>query len=373
MSNIREVKKIIEVSEKSLKDYCRMLNMNIYKIKEALDMPYIEYREVILEEVANSKLAEGVVLHKNREGRLSTSNIEAAENINRLFQFLDNYYSFKTSKNFIIEASKISGLVNKEGIAELKEVDFDACGDFFIDVSTRKRYIPIAIKFLKAEYQIEVPSLNRKYTSYNVSVLTTKDDVISDIWSGIFIPDLYPRLYVDYRNYKDCKVCKYKNSKVYNILEMGSSTPLELCLVGKRSFKDCRLLALEGDEEARTILNMHTILGVVAHICKVFPNRANIKRKNSRIRKTYDKASIHVARNGNSKTEEDKILSLDLYAKQEKQEKKEWQGGTHSSPVEHVRRGHIRRYRDEEGNVIKEVEIRPLVINKGNKRGVYKV
>lgn len=43
-----------------------------------------------------------------------------------------------------------------------------------------------------------------------------------------------------------------------------------------------------------------------------------------------------------------------------------YKGGSHASPTEHTRKEHIRRYRDANGNVIREVRVKSTVVNKRN-------
>ena len=71
------------------------------------------------------------------------------------------------------------------------------------------------------------------------------------------------------------------------------------------------------------------------------------------------KSRLQMAR-GRNRLYDYHTLTLDLNEVRKLGEPK---GGTHASPVMHTRRGHMRRYRDEHGNVTKEVFIGEMVIN----------
>lgn len=366
----REMRLIIKISDTTIKDYSRIFNLNLDRIIGGLKLTYEEYRDIILDEIAKSKISENTIIKREPSGKISVEDSTAMQEIDRLFQFLDNYYSFKNSKNFLIELYRTSMLVNENKLADIENVDFDVCGDFFVDFSVGKEYAPITLKFLKADYKIYIKALNKEYEAYNVTLLTNKDNIITNMWGGILIPEMYPRILIAKDDNTKCKDCNICNMKEYEIREMGSSLKTEFCLVGKKLAENCKLLQFKPDDFSPIRLDIHAMIAVIAHICRVFPNRNTVDRKNSRIRKTYEKASIHVVRNN---TKEDNIVSLGLYAKQETYEKKEWKGGHHSSPVEHERRGHIRRYRDNDGNITREVKVRSTIINKGNSKVVYRV
>jgi len=123
-----------------------------------------------------------------------------------------------------------------------------------------------------------------------------------------------------------------------------------------------------------------TILSLIAYVYSMYKGRKNINRKNSPVKKAYDKGiKISVAEPVNETSALDSsidknngfaLISLSNHFVYEQRSR---QGGHHSfhkSPVEHERVGHQRVYRNKDGSIKKIVNVKPSIINKGKGEGV---
>lgn len=303
--------------------------------------------------------------------------------------YFDNYYGILHSKHFAMNIKDIEKLVSDkpEDISDITEDDLQSICDMTIDIMIGDKFTPMTIKVLKTTYTLVINGENKDV--YNVALLATEPKSsmnVGNIASFSFILDMYPRVYVsESSNVVRCKGCKVANKRNYDMNwkpEAGGEikaglTDIEYCMVGARRASDCpcndTLLFKETVGTKIDIpLDSVTIMKIIAHVVRTYKHRGSIVRKNTKHKDLAKKAvrAISVASND---TKNEKLVSLKEYVRYERREKYEWQGGHHSSPVEHERREHVRRYRDKEGNVIKEITVRGTTVNKGGEKGIYVV
>lgn len=307
--------------------------------------------------------------------------------LGRCIDFFDNYYCIIHSKHFAMSIKDIEKLVSDtpEDLSDITDEDLQNICDMTIDIMVGKDFIPITIKVLKTTYTVDVNGDNKEV--YNVALLTYKPGDKSTVGSIVafsFMLDMYPRIYVSPSNSLNrCSNCDLANRKKYNIYtkpdddiqEVRSITDIEYCMVGARKASMCAcndtIIFKESVGTKIDIpLDSVTIMKIIAHVVRTYKNRNSIIRKNTRHKELKEKAvrAISIPKEGGN---EESILTMRDYVQYERREKYEWQGGHHSSPIEHERKGHVRRYRDKDGNIIKEVIVRGTTVNKGGKKGIY--
>lgn len=300
-----------------------------------------------------------------------------------LFSCLDNYYGIKNSHKFVIDVKDLRKFNTSDfaDLSEITEEDLDKYGDMTIDFYYKGKYLNLSLKSLRATYTTIIQG--KEYSVVNLALNSSVKGQMGNLWCTSIIKDRYPRLYVDINdNSNKCNGCRYSNISTYNNnAKLPNSDRKVLlgakyCMVGKLRCNNCycndKFIPKYTDEnlDFDIPLDIHTLVKVWSHVLLSYKNRDTLYRKNSRNAGLRKKAEVHTVRQNNGKYG---VLSLKSYTEYEKKVRKEWQGGHHSSPVEHTRRGHVRRYRDEDGNVTKEVFVRGSVVNKGGKTGIYKV
>lgn len=306
--------------------------------------------------------------------------VRAAEDI---FSCLDNYYGIRNSHKFIVDTKDLKKFYSSDfaDLSDITEEDLDKYGDMTIDFYHNGKYLNMSLKSLRGTYKIVIQGVEHKVV--NLALNSSVRGEMGNLWSATLIKDRYPRLYMDTNdNSNKCNDCEHRNEKEYkNIAALPDSGRVvkldtRYCMVGKLRCDQCfcndKFIPAYTDDnlEFDIPLDIHTMVKVWSHVILSYKNRDNLYRKNSRNIGLRKKAEVHTVRQNNGKYG---VLSLKSYTEYEKKERKEWQGGHHSSPVEHERRGHIRRYRDENGKVVKEVFVRGSTVNKGGRTGLYKV
>ena len=111
------------------------------------------------------------------------------------------------------------------------------------------------------------------------------------------------------------------------------------------------------------LLNPYKVLKIICYVNDMYQNRHTLERKNSKRRAKCKQHEVSI----NNFYSSGEVVSLQNLYKYER-ENKPWQGGHHSSPIEHERKAHERVYRNADGSVRKVVQIGETTVNKGNKR-----
>lgn len=288
------------------------------------------------------------------------------EDCERLKGLLDNCYIVLAAKHFIVNTADLGSITEQQ--IEIDYTLLDQIEDIYIDFQDGKDFWPICVKICKANYLMSTRA-HKDMTVYNVSILVYEDkrDVIGTVHSFSFTKDLLNRYLVDKNSYicsYACAQCKQSNSLKVGISE-GLTVFTDFCLVSdkKLSQNGCVLL--------NQAITPKSVLDVLGYILKMYSNRQNLDRKNGRYRELYHKHKVHIAHT-EIDTNKESVLDLSQYYKYE-QIKKPWQGGHHISPIEHNRKGHTRVYRNQDGSVRKVVQVKATTVNKGGRKGVYKL
>lgn len=301
--------------------------------------------------------------------------------------YFDNYYGILHARHFAMDIKDVASLVSDtpDDLSDITDEDMQDICDMTIDIIFSKNFAPMTIKVLKTTYTMFVNGVDREV--YNVALLSTEPNKganIGNISSFSFMLDMYPRVYVgEGSNTVRCTGCSIANRREYEMhSKVGSETSLEqktetleYCMVGARKACSCAcndcLIFEESIGTGKDIpLDSATIMKIIAHVVRTYKNRASVIRKNTK-HKELAKKEVKAITLPKENIKKEKFVSLKDYVKYERREKREWQGGHHSSPVEHERRAHIRRYRDKDGNIVKEIAVKGTTVNKGGDKGIY--
>ena len=368
---MRASKNVLQRSTRVIKNLCKEYDIEFCDVKTYLKKDYADYNNTIL---AKAMASVSIKVTESNTHEISSK-----------LSLLDNFYSFHNCKNFIINLNSLPAIYefNNQG---LEDVNFDACGDVLIDLEVKPGlYLPVALKVVKGNYQL-TNSSGKHFTGYNVAALLIdqQSNEMQSLWNATFCPTLYPRILVaTEENIQHCRNCDYGNIKPFTVIDnfIGQVGRCNYCLVGKNRHETCSVCGIMPqnkciwkDNELYSIsINADLAINLYAYICKMYEKRGTVTRKNSLLRKHYEQAKIHTP-SYQEELDSDHIISLDMYAKQEYQKRKEWKGGHHNSPVEHDRKGHLRHYRDKDGNIIKTVQVRPShVVGQNKNKVIYRV
>ena len=349
---------------------CRLIQHNCYEeIKKAFDkykLNFNDFQRKLGKCVSDDNYDEYELFIKNIVLELIDKNI-SPEKIEQLSLNLDNYYIQIMSRNFIVDSNDSYEICTTQ-----QTIDFnilDSVGDFFIEFkeSNSDDYIPTVIKVCKANYTITTKK-HSNMDCWNCSVLfydsSTKSTYCKHTFS--FNEELHDKYLVDLNKLAvplSCMGCENCNT-LQSIINQDGGMDAEFCIVNNKKVEYGRCIYFD------KAFSPQMILSLIAYVINMYYDRKNLGRKNSRNRKIYNKHKVHVATN-NDKSK-DVILDLNKYYQYER-EHKEWQGGHHNSPVEHVRKEHTRVYRNTDGSIKKIVPVKATTVNKGGKKGVYHV
>jgi len=268
----------------------------------------------------------------------------------RFMSILDNIWAMKNGNEFVIDVDKAYNLPE---VKDINSVDFDILGDSFISFTTgiegKRDYTSLYSSFMRLEEKVST----RKYKDMSLYAITVGLAGNNGITYQIhFTKELYPR-FIKISELEKCRLCTKKN-----IFKNSLGTA---CLIGGLQREDC--LPFKYPFTPTKMLN------VFAYISRMFKDRNNLIRKNSKnIREYRGNAEIRVVC---TKDRKDVEVPLLLYAKGENVEyipRKGTKHASHSSPREHIRREHTRTLKS--GKV---VNVKSSVVNKGKGKVIYKV
>lgn len=362
---------LLDCGSKTLYEFCKELKMNENTIREMLEIDnftnFMENFRSITAEVLERK-----------------STAEEKFIMAKFFDFITNYYGHLHGKYFIVDIDKYR-TVSHDGLdtknRDYSKVNWDACGDIFVDFRVGKKFLPLTLKYLVTDYYTKSKE-NESFKTYNLAlncVNNERNGIIDNYMALSFVPALYPRVLMEENEGGPrCDNCELKNKRIMPILGDAGIINLkaEFCLIGRNSQEKCKSRGIEYHVQTdkgweKVSLSIYECIELIAHICTVFENRKTLQRKNGKARKEYKRSNISIATGVKRSSS---IVSLATYPAYEQRGKKEWQGGHHESPVEHYRQGHKRVIRNSDGSVKKVVEVRGTTVNKGkDKKVIYKV
>lgn len=354
-----------------MKQRCGKLvqDKNIAVVKELSDkysFNFYEFMEQVKKAILDNDYNSFVVYIDSLCSRILKNNNIAYEDLERLRGLFDNCYIVLAAKHFILSVNDLKS-IDEQSI----EIDYDSLdrlSEIYIDFQDSQDFWPVCLKICKANYTITTRA-HEDMTVYNVSLLlyNLKEEIIGTLYSFSFSEDLHSRFLVDKDSYicaGTCSRCTYVNEIQVNIKE-HIAVDTEFCLVTQKKLDKDKCLLLTGSISPQQVLHF------IGYILKMYDNRQNLERKNGRYRDLYKKNKVHVAHT-DLETNKESVLSFNQYYKYE-QTKKPWQGGHHNSPIEHPRKSHKRVYRNPDGSIRKVTEVKATTVNKGGRKGVYKV
>lgn len=272
---------------------------------------------------------------------------------------LDVQHSFATALHFCLTEKAFGHEGNASELIKIPNEDI--LFDF------RKRNYTIRIS--KNRYLLEVG--NKFYPSYKGTLTVdssclSKEYFSSNSYCGSiqfdFVLEKMPRLFLDIG--KDCINCG--RCKTLNLMlsenNLVSPKPVLLCGKKNRVNSDC---AVYHTVKLCTGYTLDELLNACFYALEVYNNRSKRKIDRSLNNGITIKHSTHTVRDYNSSND---FISIKEYRTYENRQKREYQGGHHSSPKEHYRKGYLRHYKS--GKI---VEVKPTVVNKGKEKSVYKL
>ena len=349
---------------------CRLIQHNCYEeIRKAFDkykLNFNDFQKKLSKCVTEANYDEYELYIRDTILSLIDKNI-APDKIEQLSLNLDNYYVQIMSRYFIVGTNDSYAICNMN-----HEIDFnilDTTGDFFIEFQSEsdKGYEPTVIKVCKSNYTLTTKKFSDMYC-WNCSVLFYDEKTGSTLCKHTFSfnQELCCKYLVDLNKISvpfcciGCSSC----TKLVTTINQDGEMDAEYCIVNNRKVENENCVYFD------KAFSPQMILSLIAYVTSMYSDRKNLSRKNSKNAGTYKKHKIHVATEVTKS--KDVILDLNKFYQYER-EHKEWQGGHHNSPVEHVRREHNRIYRNEDGSIKKIVPIKATTVNKGGKKGVYHV
>lgn len=247
------------------------------------------------------------------------------------------------------------------------EVDFSVLADLeqedmLFDFESKKFLVRVS----RCRYKREVGG--KFYQSYKGTVtaqLPGENDFATVEFD--FVLEKLPRIFI-YGEYMGaceeyCKRCNPYECRI-EILNGNTRNSGPQVLCGKR-VRDTCVCSVNQLVMAVTDYSIDELLSACAYAVGLYVNRR--KRSTDKTESTGVKVQkkVHEPKQNTSVV---KMLTLREYNSYERKEKKEWQGGHHSSPIQHERCGYWRHYKNG-----KKVWIKPCTVNKGKDKGVYKV
>ena len=299
--------------------------------------------------------------------------VVAFKNMSEALSAIDVEHSFYNALHFEISDKAFS----KEGDpSELGKLD---CEDVIFDFRNENYLFRIG----KNRYKLEVGG--KLYDCYNgiltykpiknvknTMIVTNDVELVSaSMWSleFTFVLEKLPRIFIPVSSVCDrCGKCRVSDFVVHNPNGFSFHEKFFVCGLRNRNLEDCNVSVTINTPTNHTL---EELMNVCFYAIGMYNNRRKRKidttEENGILLKPKTIQKKHEARNQKSKIT---FVSLKEYNRVERRIKREYQGGTHSSPVEHERRSHLRHYKN--GKV---VEVRSTIVNKGKGEGnkVYKV
>lgn len=289
---------------------------------------------------------------------------------------LDVEHSFYNGLHFELSQKAFGKKGNPE---ELKKIDFE---DVIFDVKDEDWCIRIS----RNRYKIEVAG--KLYTCYSCviyykpikkfknkneyKIIEIKPEAKSSpVWTVElkFILEKLPRVFVE--GARLCSACGRCMIKEFPIVNKNGDRYNPTFIVCSKRGRDSGVCDIKETIEVPTKRTIDEILDTCFYALSLYNNRrkrvTDTSEENGVLLKPKTQHKIHEAKEQKSETT---FVTLKEYNRIERRIKREYQGGTHSSPVEHERRSHLRHYKN--GKV---VEVRSTVVNKGKGSNdkVYKV
>lgn len=245
-----------------------------------------------------------------------------------------------------------------------------------VNIRNRDGEQNLGVKLSRNTYKVKHIKTGNWYDSYNITIYLYKGMNVYEPLSFIYIPELYPKLFMTPYNegkytsitgikdfsYMECKFGNYvyKESSSTGIREDRSMSKLAILPYRARNTKK---LCTESEDAY-----MEEILNVVYYCLDRFINRKKIyKPGNNKV--STDKNSETNNTNIAIKTSNNKYVRLsDIVITENKGSNRSIRSNTHQSPCEHRRRGYWRKYKSG-----KMVWVKETIVNKGKQRVVYKV
>lgn len=218
-------------------------------------------------------------------------------------------------------------------------------------------------------YVLAVSSLMYKfnygnYKNQDAITFSIYDSKIAKPLCNITIlKDLYPnKVFIDKeRTPIICDKCNYCINSNIEVYEHSNNYHSErnMCTIHKKRSDWGYCPHMEND--------IYQLITIAAYTWDMYINRKTVVRKNSKRRKGYEKSQVSAIINN----DDYKLIPVHDIYKYERAERKEHQGGHHSSPVEHDRKPHMRRIFNSDGTIKKIVPVRGSRVNKGGKKAIY--
>lgn len=275
---------------------------------------------------------------------------------------LDVNRSFIDSLHFLVSDKAFNKECNYEDLHKIETTEdllFDFTNDLFL------------FRISKCRYRMQ---LGNKYYQVYKGTITIDTDSVSGFSEGDscatlefdFVVEKLPRVFFYGEYMGTCEVCKRCSQSEHYIENyngsINSSGSQVLC--GKRN-RESGYCILNNCTKQNIGYSIDEILNACLYAVSLYVNRR--KRSTDKTESTGVKIQkkVHEPKQNTSVV---KMLTLREYNSYERKEKKEWQGGHHSSPIQHERCGYWRHYKNG-----KKVWIKPCTVNKGKDKGVYKV
>lgn len=358
---------LIITAKTDIYSFCKDYNLDYELLISSLNCT--NYQDFI-------KIVENYIGEKLLLNQSSKLGLEKAKEI---LDHLSNTFAIMNGKNFIIDVNKFKNITSTIDLDNINytDVNWEECGDIFIDFKIGNNYIPFTLKFLTTDYKIKIAGEERKVYNISLNCVAKENGTkkIANTMELTFVPEIYPRMLSDLTSGKrnGCSRCKSGNIITRDLTTKENiKTQVDLCLINKKVQTFCyeRGILLSLDKTEFYSISIYECIELIAHICRVYKNRKTLSRKNGVGKKEYERSNISIVSKNENK---EHILNLQTYSYNEQRQYKEWQGGHHSSPIEHDRQSHQRVYRNKDGSIRKISEVRETTVNKGNGRGIYKI
>lgn len=278
---------------------------------------------------------------------------------------LDAIYSFNNSKHFVYTSPTFSVLDMLEETSELGDYDysewFDKIPDMFLSLKLKNTYSRFYVKLCNVEEKY-VCQNGKESQMQNISVLYFNGKSTRIALSFIVLKERFPIILI--RPHGTALPCCNTNGNYDNCITKAN---LEYVHTSNNQIivDGCRCTEKKVNEERcyAWLLNPYKVLKIICYVNDMYQNRHTLERKNSKRRAKCKQHEVSI----NNFYSSGEVVSLQNLYKYER-ENKPWQGGHHSSPIEHERKAHERVYRNADGSVRKVVQIGETTVNKGNKR-----
>lgn len=308
----------------------------------------------------------------NDKSTLYEPNTILYENLITINDMIGDIWVEKHNKHFSLTLPGIIDIKNytlpdyieKDNISNI----FDNIGDCMINIKNDKgEYLPFII-------DLHVSTFLTKYGKYEdqpTIVISVIDiNTCNPLCCFYVIKDVFPKIFIDRSNMytpncKENQYCidaniAYKEKESYDITkEPKYNFEHNLCSMTKKrsDWGYCPYMEFKP----------YMLLDIITHVWNMYLNRKTVVRKNSKRREAYEKSQVSAIMNN----DDYKLIPVHDIYKYERAERKEHQGGHHSSPVEHDRKPHMRRIFNSDGTLKKIIPVRGSRVNKGGKKAIY--